>query len=136
MKANTEVDFSKREEVYIKHREVVHHQIRWLGKFKNIISIIISISRTSNKAIQKLCRGLFSHPDHLAKHFTWLTNVDNLNGVVEENLHAQLGKYLAHNLITKQTKLEMVRYNVCFKCHDCHGHVHQHLVNYVHVNSM
>ena len=38
-----------------------------------------------------MLRGFFSDHRHLARHFTWLTNVDDLTAVVDENLHKQIG---------------------------------------------
>ena len=39
-----------------------------------------------------MCRNFFDHPGHLASHFSWLSNVDSLEIVVEENLYKQIGK--------------------------------------------
>ena len=41
-----------------------------------------------------MCRGFFAHWEHLAKHFTWLTNVESLVEEVEQNLYKQIGKFL------------------------------------------
>jgi hypothetical protein len=38
-----------------------------------------------------VCRGFFAHPDHIAKHFSCLTNVEDLTATVDKNLQSQIG---------------------------------------------
>ena len=39
-----------------------------------------------------MCRGFFAHPDHIARHFSWLTGAEDLSATVDKNLHSQIGK--------------------------------------------
>ena len=89
-KVNNEADLDQREEVYTKYREPLQHQIRLMERCSKHACLFV-YSRNSSKNIKKMCRGFFSHSEHLARHFTWLTNVDSLVGSVEENLHKQIG---------------------------------------------
>ena len=66
-------DKDKREAVYEAHRESLQNEFTM-----------------SKKNIYHICRGFFEHHDHLAKHFSWLTNAGSLIPVVEENLVKQL----------------------------------------------
>ena len=80
--ANSEVVAEKREEVYSNNREALHTQIR-----------------NSSKTLKRVCRGFFLHPIHVAKHFSWLSNVEDLNAIVDQNLTKQidyLEMYLSH----------------------------------------
>ena len=61
--------------------------------------------RTSNKCVQKMCRGFNSHYEHLARHFSWLSNSNSLEGAVEENLYQQL-EYLEQYLLHVDPSLE------------------------------
>jgi len=79
---NTEHSVEKREEVYTRNRKVLHHQIR-----------------NSSKCARRVCRGFFAHPDHIARHFSWLTGAEDLSATVDKNLHSQIGyllQYLQH----------------------------------------
>ena len=51
------------------------------------------ICRTSQNNICRICRGFFESPVHLAKQFSYVTEVGDLRDVVEMNFKKQLGEF-------------------------------------------
>ena len=69
-----ETDYSKREDLYNKHRKEL------VQEFKH-----------SNKKIDKIYRGFFLDERHLASYFEYLTETPPLNQNIEDNLRTHLG---------------------------------------------
>ena len=67
-------EFNAREEIYEKNRNAICEEIR-----------------KSGKVINRVVRGFFSHPDHLSRHFSYLSSgVDDLKERISRNWHNQV----------------------------------------------